>query len=46
MDHFHGGTCLACEFEARFGSVREVQAAVEELAKEVLCKRRSVGSRA
>ena len=36
MDHVHGGTCFACEFEACFGSVREVQAAVEELAKEVL----------
>ncbi len=45
MDHFHSGTCLACEFEARFGSVREVQAAVEELAKAVLYDRCSAGSR-
>ena len=38
MDHVRGGTCFACEFEACFGSVREVQAAVEELVKEVLCE--------
>jgi len=35
LDHFHEGTCLGCELEARFGDASEIDRAiraVEEMA--------------
>lgn len=34
LDHFHEGSCLGCEFEARYGNLAEVIRAIETLVNE------------
>lgn len=31
LDHFHEGSCLGCEMEARFGHLGEIARAIREL---------------
>ncbi len=31
VDHFHKGSCLGCEMEARFGQLSEVERALQDL---------------